>query len=245
LVLKDDRFLKNCSRFIDELHEAVASVADTPRFIWDRIAYALALDSDSYEHDTLYAMLRSYGFMWRDCFIDGLRPPFNMAVGDIADNVHHLKNTDPELITHPHLRQIKRMLCEDDVPEHEVVESLELLQDMPCSTALVEEAHAAGKNVMQKHVQYSENSLKCKSLLLASRPLVRRPGATVAMRRIDRNIASLKKKRPCRKGGFHVRVAEQIKKAKPSIFFRTQRGKEEGCPGCDRVLWQGLQRSIA
>eukprot|EP00974_Lingulodinium_polyedra_P019147 1850225-Lingulodinium_polyedra.AAC.1 len=63
---------------------------------------------------------------------------------------------------------------------HQTLQALRLLQDAPCSIALVEKGHAAGAFTRRHHRQLGREQLELRSFLAEARPLLRQSVASQA-----------------------------------------------------------------
>ena len=94
-------------------------------------------------------------------------------------------------------RRLRRLLLAG-VSEQLVHDTVELLRHMPCSTAIVEEAHASGSLVKRHHPAYNERSLSSRAHLHSLRALARGTLSAAPVKKIERALERNERKRPRR-----------------------------------------------
>ena len=137
-MLADDRLLKRSQELHDGVVERMVSIAELPGLVWSRIAATSGTATEEFKHDVLLAMCVSYGYLVRDVFRAVWADPLRMAQGDIEANVAALGARD--LPINDDMVARMRSLLDAGTPQQYVVDGLRLLQDSPCSIALVEGA---------------------------------------------------------------------------------------------------------
>jgi hypothetical protein len=228
-MLIDDRLLLHCERYHGEVLAHIRAMLDMPSLMWERVASAIGSTAGDLLHDVCMATCASYGYFVRDVLNTVYSAPFNLCIGDIAAKVAALASSNDD-ISNPYLIQIRAVL-KRGMPETSVVEALNLLRDMPCSTALAEQGLAHGSVLMQKHGRYGENSLRVRSLLQASKFLVRRdvpPGVKL----ISLKLARLGRRQPQKTTGKCIHFSDNLRQVLP---HRSEKTKVPGCVYLDNV----------
>ena len=162
--------------------------------LWSRVASVVGVEASAMQHATVYSAAATVGYISRDVFDDIRREPLSLTQGDIAENVRQLmlRAGEPSDAT---TRKLKRLL-EAGEPQGHIVDALVLLRDAPCSSALVEEGHAAGSVLKKHHEGYGEAALRARALVHQMRALGRPSKGEKKLRAIDDKLAKLDSQKP-------------------------------------------------
>jgi len=210
-MLADDRLLKRSQELHDGVVERMVSIAELPGLVWSRIAATSGTATEEFKHDVLLAMCVSYGYLVRDVFRAVWADPLRMAQGDIEANVAALGARD--LPINDDMVARMRSLLDAGTPQQYVVDGLRLLQDSPCSIALVEEGHASGAVIMKDHERLSEKALRARALLHMMRPLVREKKIDQKAKRVVTSLQQLEKMNPNKAHARHMYLRHSVKEA--------------------------------
>jgi len=201
-LLKDDRLLRYADGLLQLVHDRIESIADSPQLVWDRIASAVGADPADLEHESLMAMMTTYGFAYRETFRDIFIGGLGMTQGDIVANVRNLAVS----VAPPadNLQQRMKNMLDDGATVDGVVEGVELLRDAPMSTAVDEEGHALSACLARDHKRLTEKGLRVRSVLAALKYAVRTRGPPKHVPRIQVRLKTLSKRRHGRVYGNHM-----------------------------------------
>jgi len=94
------------------------------------------------------------------------------------------------------------------LPRERILETLEITKEVPGTTTLVEQGHAAGALLHKDHELYGEQTLADRALLLQQRPLFNDSKEDKLIARIQKRIDVLEAKMPQRLSGRAVFVKE-------------------------------------
>ena len=228
-MLIDDRLLLHFTQYHAEVLGCIREILDMPSFMWGRVASVVRMTADDLFHDVCMVMCVSYWYFTRDVLVAVDELPFSLCIGDIAANIASLSDTIATP-SNAYLRQIKLMI-RGGVPELSVLQSLELLRNMPCSTTLAEQGLSHGAFLMKSHGRYGENSLRVRSSLQASRLLVRRdllPG----VKRINLKLASLRKRQPQKTNGTCMYFRDNVRHVLRHHSQRNKRARLQATREC-------------
>lgn len=128
----------------------------------------------------------SYGYIERDVFTIFKHGVFTLTQGDVASNIEAVaargdRSSDPDIAQ-------LQVLLERGEPQQHLVDAFELAKDAPCSTILVEEAHALGAVLVRQHADFSTKSLAVRQLLAQAKHIIEPAPAARAVERLESQI---------------------------------------------------------
>ena len=238
-LLKDDMFLKRFEELREKLWAGLRRVALLPNLVWSRIAVAAQMPVADLYHEVNAAMMRMYGFAWRETFAEVLEYPLLMTQGDIEENVNELER-NPNLSGSKVMRRWSSYLASGS--KAQLCSLLRVLSDSSTTCILVEEGHAQGQVTIRDHAGYSASRLQTKTLLKTLRAVVRQKRRSTSFRQCSRLLRRLAKKRPRKAGGkqlyFRAKVADRL--AAVSADPLARRDETKSCMRTHGAEWRAL-----
>lgn len=169
-LLQDDRFLRRAQSLKAKLKLDAAAVQQLPRYLFRRLALSMGVAKEchgSLRSDAMNSMLTGLAYLERESFDLLTRPPFSLTQGNLQENVARLKDIEDDDLATTKLKMMQ--LCA--VPDSELVRTLELWKDAPCTVQLCEKSHGAGSLLAKAHGQYSPALLAVRCLISSARPM--------------------------------------------------------------------------
>ena len=157
-LLEDDRFLLHADRMWQTVCDEHRYLLSAPSSFYECISAALGLDVQVYRSDVLKASLTSMAYLHMDCWVPLTLPPLCYVMGDVQANVDALKDeSDVREATSLKIQTWALLGHESDV-----VSALLLLRQTSLTTTLVEQAHASGAQLMNRHESLEYVNLLCR-----------------------------------------------------------------------------------
>ena len=159
-LLDDDAFLRRAEGLKLKLWGQLEHILGLPMLVWDRVA--TTVDSEcpgvALRSEALYPMMITYGFFWRETYLELDSYPWSLTQGSLRDNVEALAGAR-EKVADPMTERMR--LFANVFGAASLEEGLELLRDAPCSTALTEQGHAPSKLHLKNTRLQLRNSCEC------------------------------------------------------------------------------------
>ena len=140
-LLEDDRFLRFAPKLKRDLGDWAQLVQRFPLHAYKRLALCFSrcgLAGAELRHDTCASMASGLACLERGTYNLLTQLPFSLTQGDLLQNLEHLRRTNTTDIT---ARKFQVLMERPFYSEQELLLTLELLKDAPCSTALCEKSH--------------------------------------------------------------------------------------------------------
>ena len=155
-VLEDDRFLMRSERCWQIVVDEFDFLLGLPEYVWITAADVLKdIDHRILKAHVVEASLVSMAYIHLECFVPLTKPPVKYILGDCAENLQGLKNeigvTDPVA---SNMQTLSLMGYDDDV-----LAACMLVRETSLSTTLVEQAHASGAMISNRHPQLEQAQL--------------------------------------------------------------------------------------
>ena len=192
-LLIDDAFLKRFTELVELVKREMDAVADLPDLVWARLSKAIGVTKEHFQHCTLYVMVTTFGFWWRETCMEVLELPLRLTQGDVAQNLTDLDNR-PESATEPFSKRLLEYFTLNGIEG--ATRMLTILKNSSMTTALAEEGHAPGAILMRGGSGFTEKGLRVRAFLSSARTLVRGKKVSMEIKRILTRVRNLKKKQP-------------------------------------------------
>ena len=169
-VMSDDRCLRRSRVLRDALDEEMQFLIDLPMFVWERMARHIGdLMVSEVRHLALEAAWRCIGYLHKEVFATFEAYPLRLCQGDIVANLERLREETG--VADETTTKIK-FIMQAGWPVDVLARGIDMWNDIPCSTDLVEQAHGSGASLMKHHKLYCERTLRCRSVIHQCRALV-------------------------------------------------------------------------
>ena len=172
-LLEDDRFLKRAEELWALVLFECNVVEQLPEHIWeDFAALTQCVTGAELRNLTISAMHTSVSYLREHAYKPLLEHPLKATQGDLQSNIATLKTIPDDRLDRTSLK-IKHCMVSLGLSELFVERCFKLLRESPCSTGLVEKAHAGGSFVKNFHRRVASWTLSCRAMLTQARPLFR------------------------------------------------------------------------
>jgi hypothetical protein len=195
-LLEDDRFLLRAPTLWEDILEELQYVSSMSMSVWNAIAVVVGdtdLNGWGLRSFTLQAMHVSLAYLDLNAYAQLREYPLSLTQGNVDLNVDALARAETEITD---FTVSKIQYCCIVMPA-KTRRSLRLLQDVACSTALVEKGHAAGAVVKRFHQSLGPASLRARALVSEARPLFRVSAAEQRSNKLRTEWQSLLSKAKC------------------------------------------------
>ena len=167
-LMEDDRFLLHADRMWQTVSDEHHYLVTAPVLFYQCVGTALGLDPQVYRSDVLKSSLTSMAYLHMDCWVPLTLPPLCYAMGDVQVNIDVLKTATD--VIEPTVVNIQTLVLLGH--ESDVVSSLLLLRETALTSILVEQAHASGAQLMNRHETLEHVSLLCRMTVHNCRTLL-------------------------------------------------------------------------
>ena len=189
-LLEDDRFLMKVDKMHQDLQDDLVSLSRIPWLVWQRLSsWIPGIPSQRLKHDTLTAAAASFAYIEREVFSSVRTGILSLAQGDIPANVRRLQEgvVGQECQA---CQKLLALLALGELVAH-VEQALRLLQQVPCTSTLVEEGHASGAMIKKHHKHIGEPQLRARQLLHQMRALLTAIPIETRLLRVQRSRGAL------------------------------------------------------
>ena len=166
-LLEDDRFLLHADKLWDVLIAEHNYLMSAPQLLHDSVSFLLHMEADDFKSDVLDASLTSISYLFMECWVSLSQAPFKYTQGDVRANIRDLMqdmSVDDEVSLK--MQTLALMGYEDDV-----IAACHQLKETAMSTTIVEQAHASGAQLMNRHPTLESVSLLARMLTHNARTL--------------------------------------------------------------------------
>lgn len=201
ILQEDDRLVRILPQLRSDMALDLDYVVNLPDVVIRDIAdamgiSALALRDESMEAAAVSAAHIESGIRQAD----GL--PWRLALGD--DIMDNLRSFCDEPWPADEVSKKIRELLDIGVDIREVAEGVSLLRDVPWSSKVVEQGHAAASRILRRHKTLGAKSTQARSTVVHLAPLVGPPSLSKGIDDCEARIAALLRKRPQGITGRHA-----------------------------------------
>jgi len=199
--MKDDRLARRPKFYQAIMPLEMSALAAVPKYVFQRLA-ALCGD-EAYtgaqcQSEVIHAGLVQVAYVDRAVFVELRQPPWSLCDGDAEAKLVALGEAGPQ--THPAARKLQR-LVRDKWPMPELKQVVGLLELVKWSTLQVEQMHGSLSVMHRYHPQYTIEKLVLRAFLHFAAVWTTQPKLDWRLRRDDKTIAALEKKKPQCKSG--------------------------------------------
>ena len=223
MFLKDDRLPNMLGEVERSISESLSFVSMISLEVWGVLGQAAGMSGGELRHRcNSSAVTQAAFFRWR--IRNALEPPWTLVQGDIRANVAELLQQDqpPEEETTRKVWELVQM----GHNEHDIVDALRLMGNLPWSSKVTEEGHKGASSVMKLHKRLGEDQMRCRALLGTVRALVMPSKAELQLQRLRDRLQALGRRRP---QNIHARHAYV------SGLTSCARARKAGVPGSRQV----------
>ena len=209
-VLADDRLLRFAGQYRTNQDDKFRYISALPEFAWHRMSKLVggAYTAADVRHSSISATATALGYMQREFWQQLDEDPLRMTQGNLSANIEELRHRD---VTDPTTKKMKALL-QAGVDEEVLISGLRLLRDAPCSTAMIEEAHACAAWLMREHPSTEQGTLLARSYLSQVRCCFMGNRTEKAVARLERQIDRLDRRCPEKVSERHL-VMQDLSKA--------------------------------
>ena len=171
-VLTDDRILRRMGEFRAALSEETSYLANLPPYVWSRLTDYVEGSYSAVElRDlTMKCAMISGAYIEKETLGPLDREPFTLAQGDIRGKLERLACAAPPS-SDPVTRKVQFLLHAGYESTDRMGRAFQMLQDMPFSVHMVEQAHGLGACLMKFHERYGESLLRARGIICQAKPL--------------------------------------------------------------------------
>ena len=191
-LMDDPRLAMNVDSLEADVMQEVSYAHSLPAAIWELLASRCMWDGFSLRHAGMSSSLTSASFVfWRLRYVRAL--PWTLVRGDVDKNLDDLMHgSKPSEETSAKIWQLLKI----SYPRAEIKAALRLMGNASFSTEVVEKGHSFASNIMKRHREYGEESLRCRSMVASVRPLVELDHVAKHVMRAEMQLERLARRRP-------------------------------------------------
>lgn len=195
-LFEDDRFLRKSGELWGELSLEVECLTDVlPIFVWDRVAAVtrIGLGGRKLRSLALQTTHTIVGYLWQEIFQPLQEYPLLLTQGSPDMQLDTLATLEDVASLDP-LTKKARALLDMGVSRSRIARAIVLMREVPGTTTLIEQNHAAAALVLRHHETYTLPTLCARSLMHQARHLVGPTHHEPRCARIEADIAKFKHK---------------------------------------------------
>lgn len=191
-MMEDDRLARTIAALEEDMMLEVQYVHTLPAAIWGLLASRSSWDAVALRHAGMSGCLTSASFiMWRLQYLHQL--PWTLVQGNIENNLADLASSpQPTEETSGKIWGLLQM----NYPRQDIVDAVALMGNASFSSEQVEQGHSFASNLMKRHREYGEESLRCRSLIASVRSLLLQSPVEKLRLRAEQQLERLRRKRP-------------------------------------------------
>ncbi|CAE8616190.1 unnamed protein product, partial [Polarella glacialis] len=198
-LLEDDRLPLMLGRLEQEIHEELHFVNNISDGVWQVLAGAVDYPGPL-RTDAINAATVSAGFIQKG-LSQAREPPRLLCVGDLDANPDQLiSGSVPQEETTWKIYELARLGFNRAL----LKDGLKLMGQAGWSSTTTEQAHVTASGVMKQHHEYGQQTMRARSALLQTRPVLLPDPEVVKMSVLQRRLENLQKKNPAKINGRHI-----------------------------------------
>ena len=211
-ILEDDRVLRRLDHLKATFREETEWIASIGKFTWSRLASLAGRTPQGVRHDCMRAATIAGGYIDRKIFATVSRPPFALAIGDIAANLDTLALSVqvPQDDVSMKLHTLMRL----GHNRRELIATVRLVKDISFTTVGAEQGHGSLAVIHKHHKDYSNEMLSQRALIHTVRALFHVSLDYLRIQRLKKRLSSLRRRVPERVTGRHIYLGELMATAK-------------------------------
>lgn len=190
-MLEDDRFLRHAGGCWKGIVGRCGDLFDMEETTWQALADIVDrsdIDARGLRSSALHCAFTCIAYLYTTLFKCTTELPLSLTQGDIEARLDDLCRLP--LQSDPIARKIQILLGVGH-SRQDIVRALLLIRDAPCSTGMVEKAHAAGALTRRVHQRYSTVRLAMHSMLVQVAPLFHKTRRDNRIDALHRKLAAL------------------------------------------------------
>jgi hypothetical protein len=168
LLLEDDRVPRNIESIDNELIDEVNFVFNISSGVWRTLASACNMSEGELQDACISSALVQAGFITGK-FREARKPPWNLLQGNKHENLDALSQQPrPSDETAGKIWE----LLQKEYDRQELLNGLALLEEVGWCSTTVEQGHVKASRLMQKHREYTEDTMRCRAMVGSMTPLL-------------------------------------------------------------------------
>ena len=217
-LLKDDRVVRQLPVLKAIVVGELEWLASLGPFVWEQLAtLQTGSSAQGLRTDCLFAANVAGSFIERRIFSAAKQEPWNLAAGDIRNNLAALSAIEPQDTVSKKIKQLIAM----GFNEAKLVDGISLMKEVHWSTVPVEQSHGSSAALRRSHRHYGVEMMAQRSFVHMMRPLFAASVEEGHMSTPKKQANVLARRQPQKVTGRHIFMAEAMEAAS----FRSPDGK--------------------